>query len=301
MSVYYIGMDGGGSNTVVAISDGSDVLCERHFPATNYHNVGIETVKSVIKIAIETMLEEVGAGLGAVKGICLGGAGVDTLEDEKRLREAIRATGYTGPLVVVNDAVTALVGANGKKEGAVIISGTGSIAIGIKEDAVLRVGGWGHIIGDEGSGYSISRDAFKAASMQADGRLEKTVLYDTIAEVLDFQSPDDIIAYLYDGQRGKDDVAALTKSVLPLYHDDPVVKKIVDRNIDDLVEMVKALARRMENDAFHLSVAGSVLTKSTTYYALFKQALGEVLPNVDVSKSKNHPVIGALELAKRGH
>lgn len=298
MSGYFIGMDGGGSNTIVAIANDESILYEQSFPATNYHNVGIESVKTVLKIAIDKVTEEVGITWSDIEGICLGGAGVDTEEDEAIIKYAFKEIGYFGKLSVVNDAYTALIGANGKKEGAVLISGTGSIALGLKGDEMIRVGGWGHIIGDEGSGYSLSRDAFREVSKFADGRKSHTKLFEAMQLEFGFTKPEDMIGFLYSGQTGKDAVAKLAPRILALYEEDRIAKEIVDHNISELVQMIQALSQKMAQVDFNLALAGSVLTKSPLYYELFQTQLKDVLPAVKVFKGLEHPVNGAVYLAR---
>lgn len=299
MKSYYIGLDGGGSNTVAAISDEVAVLYEQTFPATNYHNVGIESVKAVLKVALETLTERVGIEVKDLTGLCLGGAGIDTPEDEAIMRKAFLEVGYEGKLLVVNDALTALVGATGQEEGAVLISGTGSIALGLHQGQMVRVGGWGHIIGDEGSGYSLSRDAFREVAKFADGRKTKTKLFDAMCQTFGFKVPEDMIGFLYSEKAGKDAVASLTPKILALYGEDQAATEIIDSNISDLVDMILALSEKLMQKEFKLAVAGSVLTKSERYYALFNEALNKVLPEVDVFKAIQHPVHGAVYLSKK--
>lgn len=298
MGRYYLGIDGGGSNTIMALSDGENIIFQESFPASNYHNVGIENVKEVFANALETFYKKCNVHWTTIDAICFGGAGIDTSEDEAKITQVIRDLGYTGKLAVINDSVTALVGANGKKEGAVLICGTGSIALGVLNNELIRVGGWGHIIGDEGSGYSIARDAFKAVSKSCDGRASQTQLWEAMKLEYGFSHPDEIIGFLYGDKSGKDQVARLTPKVIDLYDVDLMAKVIVDENIREIAEMVLALSRKMQSETFLLSVTGSVLTKSDCYFELFKSHVQLDLPKVTIQRAENHPVIGALIIAK---
>lgn len=299
MKKYVIGIDGGGSNTVVAIGDEKQILAQHSFPASNYHNVGIEPVKSVLMVAIDHMCEAIGISPAQVEAICFGGAGVDTPADEVILLKAFRQIGYSGKIRIVNDGLIALVGANEAEEGAIIISGTGSIGMGLVSGIQHRVGGWGHIIGDEGSGYAIGRDALKAIAKASDGRAPINDLFETLSKPFGFKTPDDIIHFLYGADSGKDAVAKLAPYVIDLYQTDEAAKGIVDQNIMDLVEMSVALSRRMGVEAFQLAVSGSVLVKNDFMFDCFKKEVAKALPEVSVIRAKHHPVYGAIQMARK--
>src|SRR5206468_5667535 len=115
--------------------------------------------------------------------ICLGIAGVDRQHEADTITAIMRRIGLRSRVLVVNDALIALVAGARDDPGIVIISGTGSIVYGrnLRGEAA-RAGGWGHMIGDEGSGYWIGREALAAVMRAADGRGPGTRL---TADVLD--------------------------------------------------------------------------------------------------------------------
>ena len=92
--------------------------------------------------------------------MCLGVAGVDREDDDQIVRGIMRRLGFRTHALVVNDALVALVAGVGDDPGVVLIAGTGSIAYGVNQDGfAARAGGWGYVLGDEGSGYWIGRQA----------------------------------------------------------------------------------------------------------------------------------------------
>ena len=116
-------------------------------------------------------------GAGSFLNICLGIAGVDRASDEAVVRSIMRRIGYKARILVVNDALIALQAGVGDAAGIVIVSGTGSIAYGRNDQGeAARAGGWGYVLGDEGSGYWIGRLALRAVVRHADGRGRVTSL-----------------------------------------------------------------------------------------------------------------------------
>ena len=109
--------------------------------------------------------------------ICLGIAGVDRPNDAAVVRGIMKRIGFKARVLIVNDALIALeTGAPGQP-GVVIISGTGSIAYGRNAAGeAARSGGWGYVLGDEGSGYWIGRAALRAVLREADHRGPATAL-----------------------------------------------------------------------------------------------------------------------------
>src|SRR5262249_28972129 len=121
---------------------------------------------------LQRLMQRTIGGLGITPAaICLGIAGVDRQDEARTVRAIMRRLGHRSRTVVVNDALIALVAGAGDGPGIVIIAGTGSIAYGRNgRYEAARAGGWGHIIGDEGSGYWIGREALAAVMREVDGR-----------------------------------------------------------------------------------------------------------------------------------
>ena len=166
----YIGVDGGGTKTVVALYDiMGNCLKETRCGPVNYNFIGVET-------AVENLLTGI-SGLPAWQektvAIGIGDPSIDDRvrsEESVRFRDLIRAR-LQIPVYVRSDAYMTLYAlTRGETAGVLMISGTG--AMGICEDAVGRIsfaGGWGRLTGDEGSGYYIGLSGIRAALHAADG------------------------------------------------------------------------------------------------------------------------------------
>lgn len=295
---YFIGIDGGGTKTngVISLADGKPLATLAVGPS-NYHSIGLEQAITHISEVIDALLLAVHADKSQIDAIAFCGAGIDCREDVDIITNAFLAKGYSGKLLVENDALGALVGANGSKSGAMLISGTGSIIMGIdNKGELIRVGGWGHLIGDEGSAYWIAHSAYRYLSKAHDGRASKTMLYNQLLNALQMTSPEDIIGLLYSPGATKDKLAAIAPVVVSLFHDDPHAKAIVLDAIEGLVELIDTLYRRCGHKNLELKLGGSVLQHS----AIFQQCLIDRLkdrPEIQLALPKADAAEGALILA----
>ncbi len=293
----YIGVDGGGTGTQAVWGTGADhVLGTLELGPTNRHSVGDQAVEKAIADIVHHFDAEENASL---QHICFSGAGVDTPGDEAFIESAFRKAGYTGKLTVCNDAVGALTGANGGLHGGVLICGTGSIATAVDPDGkISRVGGWGHLIGDEGSGYALGIQAVRAITMAQDGRKPQTSLTEDVKDYLSQESIDDLIPFLYGEGASKEHVAALAPVVIAAAQTDAVADQIVADQVDEVVLMVKALSKQIGTKEFSLGLCGSLVTKSDRYRNRVIAGIKKVLPGVKPHLPLYEPAVGALLLAR---
>ena len=154
-----LGIDAGGTRTVCVCADETTILSEARGPGANLQSAGELEVEKVLHDVIAKALD----GGPAPGAICLGMAGVDRRHDAEVVQGILRRIGHRANVTVVNDALIALEAGVPGRAGTVVIAGTGSIAYG--RDASgrgARAGGWGYVLGDEGSGYWLGRLALRA-------------------------------------------------------------------------------------------------------------------------------------------
>ena len=191
--------------------------------------------------------------------------------------------------------------------GIALIAGTGSIAFGkSRDDQRARAGGWGYLIGDEGSGYALGRDALRAAVRSADGRGEPTHMLNILLAHWQLQQPSDLVTKIYRHNDGAmpirpTQIAALAPLVLVAAEGgDHVAKRIVHQAANDLAETVMAVARQLSFDtteAVPLSLAGGLVLSS----AMLREQVISVLDTAEVSFAPiglaHEPVTGAVKIA----
>src|ERR1700750_3102140 len=167
--MHVLGIDAGGTKTVCLLADEHGaIVAEGRGPGANRHTAGELAVEKVLHEAMEDAIGDLAVAPAAV---CLGIAGVDRDDEMRTVRAIMRRIGYKSRVLVVNDALTGLVAGARDEPGIAINAGTGSIVYGRNASfEAARAGGWGHMIGDEGSGYWIGREALAAGMLGGDGR-----------------------------------------------------------------------------------------------------------------------------------
>jgi N-acetylglucosamine kinase-like BadF-type ATPase len=237
----------------------------------------------------------------APAAVCLGIAGVDREPEACRVRHIMRRIGIGSPVVVVNDALIALVAGAGDMPGIVVIAGTGSIAYGRNASRVAaRSGGWGHIIGDEGSGYWIGREALSAVMRAVDGRGPATRLIDDVLEHFAIAEVSGLPRIVYDRDLPRLSVAALGPIVQRASAlGDPVARLILERAADELALAAESVAVKLEmrGDAFVFVLAGGAFRAVESLGDSLARRLAVIAPRSTVHHLQREPAAGAVQLA----
>jgi len=272
----FIGVDGGGTKTnFVCIDQNGTILSSCSGPSSNWNSVGESCAKAALCTGILKLLETTNPSrtIDHVRGICLGMAGVDRVEDKSKVRnwisELFTKAAYRGEnslIKIENDAVIALSsGTSGSLYGVVVISGTGMISYGLdKQGNERRSGGWGPLFGDQGSGYAIGQEILRAVVSEIDGRGEKTMLSIVLLRYLSLEKVSDLIPWAYDkaDQSWKKfaDLAPLAMECA--LQNDQVSKRILENAAEELLCNISAVTRGlyMEKEEFPLVFAGGNLT-----------------------------------------
>ncbi|HEX8351835.1 MAG TPA: BadF/BadG/BcrA/BcrD ATPase family protein, partial [Pyrinomonadaceae bacterium] len=178
-----LGVDGGGSKTRAVVSDGGgEVLGEGLAGPSNPLRVGVGDAVNAIRDAADRACAEAGVRRVEVVAAEVGLAGVRRADIRERMRAAVAELGIK-TVEVVTDADIALYGATEGKPGLVIIAGTGSVCCGVNARGRRAcAGGWGPVVGDEGSGSWIARRALQAVAHATDGRGRKTALVEAACD-----------------------------------------------------------------------------------------------------------------------
>lgn len=299
---YVIGIDGGGTKTALKLADEKgNILLENEGGPCNINSMEEVYVKNMLKELIEDTLTKTCIKMEDIKVLCIGTAGVDRPSDKKIIEKIIKNLGFSGKIIVTNDGEIALFGGVGEDEGVIVISGTGSICYGRnKKGEIKRAGGWGHIIGDEGSGYYIGINAINYIAKAYDGINEKTIMTDLILDYLNLEGPQDLIDYIYRSGAGKSEIASLARLVDEAYKKgDIAAKKILLKAAFELFLCAKAVIYNLNlNDKnIKLAINGSVIVKNECVNMEFKRLMNENLPFVEISNMKHDAAYGAVLMA----
>jgi N-acetylglucosamine kinase len=296
-----IGLDGGGSHTVGLIVDGDGREMGRaQAGPCNHQSVGVEAAQRALAEAITSARRA--AHDPPLAAACLGMAGLDRDEDLRLIRQMVEPLLPGVVIEIVHDADIALAAATGgQRHGVVVIAGTGSIAVGV--DATgrrARAGGWGHLLGDEGSGYDIARRGLNAATRAYDKRGPATRLTERLVTASGAASLEDLANRVYLDGWTVGQVAALAPVVLAEADaGDALADEIVTRAAHELALAARAVivALEFEDQAFDLVLSGGLLKGSPRLVDGLRRELRAIAPNASVDLLQNEPAYGAALIA----
>ena len=233
--------------------------------------------------------------------VCLGMAGADRAADAEVVGAIMRRIGYKARTLVVNDALVALVAGAGDGPGVAVVTGTGSIVYGRNTmDKAARAGGWGHILGDEGSGFWIGRKALASVVRAADGRGPATLLTPRVLSHFGIRSISDLVQLLYYRDVALPAIAALGQVVQRANDDgDEVAGLILAGAADELMIAAASVVRRLEMTlaSFPFVLAGGIFSGVPWLLGELERRLPGLSPHASVRRLHAEPAVGAVHLA----
>jgi N-acetylglucosamine kinase-like BadF-type ATPase len=302
-AAYWLGVDGGGTNTRAVILHESGQVCgEGHADAANYHRVGLESAVNAVRRAVQQACSSAGIVSSQISAACVGLAGVAHPEHHRTMLQALRAALPIQEILLETDARIALAGATDLRPGVVIIAGTGSIACGINtENEFARAGGWGPVMGDEGSGTYIGKRALEAVMEAFDGRGRRTRLSEKVLEHFKLKSAAELPAVIYNGSsQGMKEVAQLSRVVVEAAEDGSrVAQEILSDAADELGRAAVAVIEqlRMQSQSFRIAYVGGVFESGRWILEPLKKSIAEIAPLAVVTPPLHSPVMGAARMA----
>ncbi len=294
-----LGIDVGGTKTVCLLADDDGlILAEGREEGANLQGAGELALEKVLHSVMERTLE----GTGIIPSAhCLGIAGVDRATDEAVVRSIMSRIGYKARILVVNDALVALEAGVGEGPGIVIVSGTGSIAYGRNtQGEAARAGGWGYVLGDEGSGYWIGRLALRAVVRHADGRGRVTTLTPRLLAHFGVERASELIYQIYHEELSPRSIAAVAKYVQEARDEgDVVATGILNRAADELITAASAVMNNLDlsKSPFTFVLSGGMFQAVPWLFDQMQLLLPALAPKATVIRLTLPPAIGAVRLA----
>jgi N-acetylglucosamine kinase-like BadF-type ATPase len=297
----FFGFDGGATKTTgVAINASRDVVAEATGGPSNFQIIGTEKASENIVTTAEIILNKAGADFSRIKTVYLGLTGAGRIGDADRMRDAfisyLEKRHYPVPVVKIgSDAIAALEGAFSGRPGMILISGTGSILFAKDdEERIHRVGGWGRLIGDEGSGYAIGRACLAAVSKEMDGRGSPTSMSSLLKERKLIENQRTMIAAVYQDNL---DIASLAPIVIEAAEGgDEAALQILANAARELTAHVRAALPKL-NLPVSLALVGSVISTDNSLSRNVKQLIRTEFPQIIIQKADHPPALGAALLA----
>lgn len=296
---WFIGIDGGGTKTRAAICDGTgQVKAIAVGEGTNPLSRPWDEVERTLQACIKQVQEQAGAKAEEVAGLHIGLGGADHQPTKALIQAAFHDT-WQERLFIDNDAIAALYAGTWGSPGIVLICGTGSIAYALTEHGERhRVGGWGYLVGDEGSGFDLGKRAAVAVLRAYDGRGEQTMMTELFLTHYGAERPNELISLIYNASNPRMGLAQTSGLVeRAAKSGDAIALRLISEAADSLIELATTCFAKT-NERLPVVLAGGLLTANTMLCQQLKQkaSFATVVPSVS-------PVIGSLvaAMARSGH
>ena len=294
------GIDGGASKTVALIADANGkILGEGRGGPSNYHNVGVQAATLAIKTALNRARYNAGTTeKPEIAVIAL--AGIDSKHDMITASHFMKNSRIAQTSIVIHDSVAALYAATKGKPAIVVNSGTGSFAAGINsKGAYARAGGWGYIVGDEGSAYDIGLKAIKMAFRSFDGRERHTELIEILKRRFHIREVDELVTQIYNIGLTVEQIAAVAPLVIRSARKDIISRRIVNEAGTELGELVCAVAIRLQmtKQEFPVAAVGGDFRSGDYLMRALKSKIRQGCPKARVIQMHVEPVHGSLAIA----
>lgn len=298
-----LGIDGGSTGSVGILADDSGAVLARHEGAAmSIPSLGFENVARAFYVLAARCCDDARCKPSELSAVVLGNGAADRQTDRSRLCESVNVLFAKGgakplPLVIEPSARTALEGAFDGGEGVVIVADSGSVVVGkTRAGEVVSVGGWGRVIGDEGSGYFIGREALLAVVHEYEHRGTAGRLREVLGRRYHFDTREGIIAAI---NQENFDIAALAPSVMETAStNDLVAQRILNHAASLLADQARIIVMQMGLlRKVRLCMMGSLVDGNTIYGNALHMKLLKVLPQVEVRRPLHEPAYGAMLLA----
>jgi len=300
-----LGIDGGGSHTVALLATGTSdkwtILGRGVAGPSNLQAVGKERTLAALEEAVNAAFHAAEMPRCSVACACLGLAGADRAEDQSVIRDWAERVRLAERIEITNDAAILLAAGTPQGYGLALIAGTGSIAFGRSmAGRQARAGGWGYLLGDEGSAYALVLAGLQAVVRAADGRGPATRLTECFLKQLGLNQPQELIAAVYRSGRGRAELAALAPLVLEAVEEDEVAATLVEQQARELARAGEAVLRQLcWEGSVPLALAGGLLLGSEVYRQRVLDALATLGVQPGPIAFVEEPAQGAIQLAVR--
>ena len=268
----YLGIDGGGSRTTAVLFDcDGTFLCETAAGSINYYSNPLSDVRDNLASLVRDVHRK--TGISSFQSVFIGLSALNGRAEDAQIRRLTSGILRADVIGMDSDLFIALEAMCREGACAAAICGTGSMAVARDADGrISHKGGYGYLLGADGSGYAIAIDAVRSALRSADGSGEKTALEDAARRFFRVQNADELIERFYDPPIRRQDVAAFLPEVGQCAASgDACAIRILERQADDFARTVRALLRTLPDDC-PLGLWGGVFCHVPRFTARFLQS-----------------------------
>ena len=298
---FYFGIDGGGTKSRITVSDMDKIIISSmEGESTNPFAVGIEKACKNAEDLIVSALNLVGITSSDRVYGCIGSAGLGRKDDIALFKSILSSRLKDITFLITDDARILLEGAFDGKDGIILISGTGSVCMGRKSETIIKTGGFGWRLGDEGSGWWLAKEAIRRSLKAFEKRDKETKMTEDLIKFFGVNNLTSFVSLINNDKTEKGYVARGSSIVLNYANNkDPLALSIIEEGAEELFELVESTYRRIGQGKKMLILYGGVLENNDMYRNLLKKKINTRLPEIEILNSPIHSSLeGALSLAK---
>ncbi|PKK87383.1 MAG: hypothetical protein CVV63_01215 [Tenericutes bacterium HGW-Tenericutes-8] len=296
MIKYIIGIDGGGTKTLGVLFDldGKPL----HRVKEGFSNFSVDEAIAIenISLTIEKLLSTVSVKPNEVY-IQLGIAGATKMRDKGL--DVLLENRFNQKVSLETDALVGLYSVKRENESVIMaIGGTGSAIMSREEGEINTIGGYGHLLGDEGSAYHLVISAFKNLIAEAEAQKPFGDLSKALLEHIHGESEQDVIPFIY--SKNKSDIASISRITGPLARrGDAVTTELYKREGQLLAkQIVQAKKNFIKSDDLIIAPRGAFVLEAPFVMDSMMDYLKTHIKSFNIDLAPQEPVVGAFNLAK---
>ena len=266
---------------------------------SNYHVVGVNGALESLRSSISQAISMSKIGNKAIDIACFGICGIRTVRDYKFAENLVRSLNVAAKHLIASDQMIAYYATTLGKPGIVVVAGTGAVAYGRNGSGdEAMAGGWGWLIGDEGSAFYIARKALMRVMKAVDGRADHTILVELAKEHFRLSNMDEIIEVVYHRLPRPQAISSFAKMVSKAAQEgDKAASEILEEAGKELALMAITVANKLgfveRGENVIIGRVGGVW-RSKVVSKVFSEEVRRRIPLVLIKEPVRFPVIGAL-------
>ena len=288
-----LGIDIGASRSRARLRTGGRITAESRGPSASLPAAGRDQAEAALRGLLDDLKLDPAEQLDA---ICVGSAGLSVPGAQEFLHEQLASLTRPGALAIVTD-VQLVLPAAGLTEGVAVICGTGSVAVGSHGGRTVQVGGWGFLLGDEGGGYWVVREALRMLLDRRDHGVAPGQLGDQLLAATGAQDLAALHRLVY--QQPHRPAGWARHAGLVLDSADPAAAAIAARGADAAASLAAAAVKELDSPRGLPVVLAGGLLGNAAYRRTACHAVERTLPGTQVTVLTDEPVAGAIRLARQ--
>lgn len=294
---FFIGIDSGGTNCrISACSSDLKLIHSVVFPSVHYSAVGSLDFSLHTAGNINLFLKQFNKNLSECLGICAGVAGARTPGNKEEIRNSIKDLLKFEKIIIESDTVIAFEDAHGNNDGLILICGTGSVLFGRLDGELIRLGGWGKILGDDGSSYFLSLNFLKKLVKYFDRYDEKADIEKLLDEKYQINRSNIIDAVYHK----KFDIASLSPFIVEQAEiGDPLCRHVVETEAENILELFEAFEKKHSSEKrLNVAFTGSLIENKNYFSDTLRDLIKtNFAKEFLILENPVNPVNGALKIA----